>query len=94
LLAAGFISKLCDSLQLTTQHSVIAAYAYSLLDESNSNSLEIATILFNAHSEPLTSTVFEEGRAMAVEMLGLLEESGHAAVPDDGFAWPATYFAC
>lgn len=94
LLAAGFISKLCDSLQLTTQHSVIAAYAYSLLNESNSNSLEIATILFNAHSAPLTSTVFEEGRALAVEMLGLLEESGHAALPDDGFAWPATRFAC
>jgi len=94
LLAAGFISKLCDTLQLTTQHGVIAAYAYSLLDGSDSNSLEIAAILFNARSAPITSTEFEEGRTMAGDMLGLLEASGHTAVPDDDFTWPATYFAC
>ena len=94
MLAAGFISKLCDTLQLTTQHGVIAAYAYSLLDGSDSNSLEIAAILYNARSTPLTSTVFEEGRTMAVEMLGLLEESGHTATPEEDFGWPATHFAC
>jgi len=94
VLAAGFISKLCDTLQLTTQHGVIAAYAYSLLDGSDSNSLEIAAILFNARSAPLTSTVFEEGRTIAGEMLGLLEESGHEMAPEDGFGWPATHFTC
>jgi len=94
LLIAGFIFELCDTLQLTAQHSLLAAYAYALLDGSDSNSLEIAAVLSDACTMPQTSFMFEEGRSMASEMLHLLENSGAVAAPEDGFGWRASRFAC
>jgi hypothetical protein len=94
LLIAGFIFELCGALQLTAQHGLLAAYAYALLDGSDSNSLDIATILFDARTVPQTSIVFEEGRSMVGEMLGLLENSGLTAAPDYGFDPPPARFAC
>jgi hypothetical protein len=94
LRAAGFISMLCDSLQLTTQHGLLAAYVYALLDDSDSNSLVIATILFEAHTVPRPDLVFEEGRSMAGEMLNLLDDSGYQQVSEDDTDWRITHFAC
>jgi len=94
LLAAGFISKLCDSLQLTSQHGLLAAYAYALLDGSESNSLAIAAILFDTRTAPQTAVVFEEGRTMAGQMLNLLDDSGYRRASEDGPDWRIAQFAC
>ncbi len=84
-LVAGFISELCENLQLTTQHAVLAAYTYALLDESWPDSMEIAAILFEARSGPQSSVVFAEGRSLVGEMLGLLEDSSLATVLEEDF---------
>jgi len=76
LFVAGFIFELCDTLHLTQQHGLLAAYAYSLLDGGDPNALGIATILADARTVVPTSMVFDEGRLMANEMFGLLESSG------------------
>ena len=79
LLVAGFISGLCDSLQLTLQHGLLAAYAYALLEGSDSNSLTVAAILYDADSVPLSDSVFEQGRSMAAQMLDQLADAGFSA---------------
>jgi hypothetical protein len=90
LIIAGFIFELCDALQLTSQHCLLAAYAYVLLDGGDADPLVIATILRDAHTVPQTSVVFSEGRSMAGEMLTLLDNSEFQAVPQDGFGrYPA-----
>jgi len=93
-LAAGFISKLCESLQLTTQHELLAAYAYALLDGSDSNSLAIASILFDARTAPQTAVVFKEGRSIAGQMLDMLEESGYSEESPDAADWRISHFTC
>ena len=93
-LVAGFIFELCDNLQLTARHCLLAAYAYVLLDGSDIDPLVIAKILVDARTAPQTSRVFAEGRAMAGEMLGLLEDSGHQAARQDDFPRRAARFIC
>ena len=94
MLAAGFISKLCDTLELTAQHGLLAAYTYALLDGNNPDSLAIAVILFDARTAPQTSIEFEQGRTMAVKMLDQLKESGYATAADHHFGRREARFAC
>ena len=94
LLVAGFIFELCGNLQLTAQHCLLAAYAYVLLDGGDVDPLIIATILVDARTEPQTSMVFAEGRAMAGEMLGVLEDSGFQSAPQDGFGGRTARYIC
>jgi hypothetical protein len=94
LLVAGFISKLCDSLQLTLQHGLLAAYAYALLDDSNSNSLAVAAILLDARTVPPPDGVFEKGRSIAAQMLDQLNDSGYSEEAADGADWRISHFAC
>ena len=94
LLVAGFISKLCDSLQLTLQHGLLAAYAYALLDDSDSNSLAVAAILLDASTVQLPDGVFERGRSMAGQMLDQLNDSGYSAEAADGVDWRISHYAC
>jgi len=94
LFVAGFIFELCDTLELTRQHGLLAAYAYSLLDGSDLNSLEIATILAKAYTTPPVSKVFDEGRLRANEMFGLLDGCGHKAVSGGGFDELTARYAC
>ena len=94
LIIAGFIFELCDALQLTPQHCLLAAYAYVLLDGGDADPLVIATILKDAHAVPQTSVIFTEGRSMAGEMLTLLEDSEFQAVPQDGFGRHPARFIC
>jgi len=73
LLAAGFIQELCDSLQLTMQHSLLAAYAFALLEGGNTDPLVIARILIGNRTTRQTSVIFTRGRSLAGELLCLLE---------------------
>lgn len=83
---AGFIFSLCDALQVTRQHGLLAAYAYSLLDGGAANSMEIAAILAEAQAAPPDSGVFVEGRRMADEMFGLLGNSGTFGARTDRYS--------
>jgi hypothetical protein len=94
LLVAGFISKLCDSLQLTLQHGLLAAYTYALLDDSDSNSLAVAAILLDASTVQLPDGVFERGRSMAGQMLDQLNDSGYSEEAADGSDWRISHYAC
>ncbi len=76
LFVAGFIFELCDTLHLTRQHGLHAAYAYSLLDGGDPNALGIASILAEACTVVPVSLVFDEGRLIANEMFGRLDTSG------------------
>ncbi len=92
LLVAGFLFELCDALELTVQQGLFAAYAYVLLDGSDEQALQIAEILLDARTTLQTSIVFEEGRSLAGEMLGLLEHSGFSASPEDCSGQPVSRY--
>ena len=94
LFVAGFIFELCDALQLAKQHGVLAAYAYSLLAGDTKNSLEIAAILADAHSVLPTSLVFAEGRFIAGEMFGLLDNTGVKTTTEEGIDERMVRYAC
>jgi len=94
LLVAGFLFELCDVLELTVQQGLFAAYAYALLDGSDEPALQIAEILLDARTTQKTSIVFEEGRSLAGEMLGLLEHSGLKSSPEDHSGWFTARYSC
>ena len=82
-LAAGFISELTTLLDLTTQHALIAAYTYALLDSREHESLAIATVMVEPDHALRQSPMFEQGRIMASVMLDLIE-ADHFRLPADG----------
>lgn len=76
-IVAGFIAELCEALDLSAHHGMLAAHTYALLDGEEVNSLEIASILLDFGATRPTAVAFGEGRLMARDMLCLLSKTGH-----------------
>ncbi len=74
-LAAGVISGLCEVFELDSRCSLLAAYAYALLDGESDQVMGVAYSLARLPRDSGSRTAFNAGRAMAVDMIAVLKQN-------------------
>ncbi|MDH3978065.1 MAG: hypothetical protein OEU86_06075 [Gammaproteobacteria bacterium] len=77
LMVAGVLIQLCDSLNLTAQQVLLAAWAYGWLDENGEGSLQIVRAVEVVRSSEQESAAYQAGRVTAGGLLKLLNDPGY-----------------
>ncbi len=81
---AGLIDGLCDGLALQDAHVLLAAYAYTLIEDETADALVTARSMLRRQCDARDGPEFREGRRAARELLALLEPAGFDVRPSIG----------
>jgi len=87
-LAAGVISGLCEVFERDSRCSLLAAYAYALLDGESDHVMGVAYSLVRLPRDSGSRAAFNAGRAMAVDMIAVLEQNDSNKV---AAMWPSRH---